>query len=439
MQEAGRAGRDRKMALSIILYSDCSVWEKDAGEFLPVDYGVHKFFYDGNFIGSNFEKRIIYYLMAFQHTWTRNLSTGQYIAVNGFMSSVENAEDGDEIESYISFNYPSDDSQTLDHVLKKAGLPLSGGGFGDDKKQAEKYFECLMKAIYRMCCIGLIEDFTVDYRRKRFCITSRKLEDGGYYNKLKSFLMRYYSEKRAELEVEKAKNYKGGDEIYKCLAYLIDFVYRSIAVKRKRAITDIEQFCKNAVESSENWLEVNETLKDYLYFYFNSKYARPGYLAPNDEPFSLVDDTQEGKEFDIAHIAKYMRVIDDEIVGTGTPNDNVKHLLGAVRLIRRALTDTNPTLDFLNVFCILYLKPKQEDGVFSEELKESYLNGYLDYRKRCSDVQIFYSQIKDYKDSLKSQNIVIDEQISEMNNLEIIAEASFHSEWLSSFLQNFSN
>lgn len=439
VQEAGRAGRDRKMALSIILYSDCKVWDMDAGEALPVDFGVHKFFYDGNFIGPDFEKRIIYYLMAFQNALILDRKSGQKVNARGFMAPLENAEKGDEIISYISFLYPSSNSDALDQALSRADLPLISGMGNDPRMRADKYFECLMKAIYRMCCIGLIEDFTVDYKNKQFRIASRKLEDGGYYKNLKSFLMRYYSENRAELEIGRAKSYKGGNEIYKCLGYLIDFVYRNIAVKRKRAITDIEQFCKVAVDSSKNWLEINEDLKDYLYFYFNSKYARPGYLAPNDEPFSLVGDTQEGKEFDPAHVTKYMRVIDDEIVRNGTPNDNVKHLLGAVRLVRRALTDTNPTLDFLNVFCMLYLKQERDNGALDDEIKESYLKGYLDYRKRCGDFETFYSQINGYKDNLKSRGIADEEQISEMEDLEILAEASFHADWLSSFSQHFNN
>lgn len=132
-----------------------------------------------------------------------------------------------------------------------------------------------------------------------------------------------------------------------------------------------------------------------------------------------------------------MRVIDDEIVGTGTPNDNVKHLLGAVRLIRRALTDTNPTLDFLNVFCIFYLTPGLNNNPLNDELKKSYQNGYLNFKKRCDDMEIFYSHINKYKSNLKSLNIVNEKQLLDLNDLEILAETSFHSEWLSSFAQNF--
>lgn len=434
VQEAGRAGRDRKLALSLVLYSDCEILDK--GDRLPVDYGVHKFFYDGNFIGPDFEKRVIYHLMVFQHV---NMGDREKRPSRGFMATLDAAKAGEEIVSYVSFRYPSNDSKELDQYLAKAGLPPSGGMEKTEKKQGDHYFNCLMKAIYRMCCVGLIEDFTVDYQNYQFRLVCRKLPSGGYYSNLKLFLQRYYSEDRAAREVEKARMFRGDTEIYKCLGYLIDFVYRGIAVKRKRAIDDVEAFCKEGIRNPDNWLEVNEELKDYLYFYFNSKYARPGYLAPNDEPFSIVDDTQEGKAFDPRHIAKYMRVIDDEIVGNGTPNDNVKHLLGAVRLVRRALTDTNPTIDFLNVFCHLYLKPPRAEQSLSEEIKTSYLNGYLDYKKRSQDSASFYSSLQRYKDSLKARNVASDEQIGELAGLDMIAEAAIHARWLSNFAKHFNN
>lgn len=42
-----------------------------------------------------------------------------------------------------------------------------------------------------------------------------------------------------------------------------------------------------------------------------------------------------------------MDVVDDNVVGSsGSPKDNIKHLQGAIRLIRRSLTDSNPALDF---------------------------------------------------------------------------------------------
>lgn len=136
-----------------------------------------------------------------------------------------------------------------------------------------------------MCIIGLIDDFTQDYSKHSFRILSTRKKNGSYYLRLKEFLMRYYSEERAENEVEKASVRKGLNEIHKCLGYLTEFIYDKVALKRKRAIDDIRNFCNIGIDTSKDWKEINEDLKDEIYYYFNSKYAREGYMTDNNESF----------------------------------------------------------------------------------------------------------------------------------------------------------
>ena len=84
--------------------------------------------------------------------------------------------------------------------------------------------------------------------------------------------MRYYSEERAENEVEKASVRKGQNEIHKCLGYLTEFIYDKVALKRKRAIDDMRNFCLVGIDDTKDWKEINEDLKDEIYYYFNSKF-----------------------------------------------------------------------------------------------------------------------------------------------------------------------
>ena len=126
----------------------------------------------------------------------------------------------------------------------------------------------------------------------------------------------------------------------------------------------------------------NEDLKDEIYYYFNSKYAREGYKTDNDEEFSLLDETDRGRvsSFDILY--KYMRVVDSDVIGvSGSPKDNIKHLQGAVRLIRRGTTDTNAALCFLNVYCLLALKVGSNKNM-REELESSFIEGYLAFKEQ---------------------------------------------------------
>lgn len=75
-----------------------------------------------------------------------------------------------------------------------------------------------------------------------------------------------------------------------------------------------------------------------------------------------------------------MRVVDSDVIGaSGSPKDNIKHLQGAVRLIRRGTTDSNATLSLLNVFCLLALKVGNNKNLMNE-LDKSYIEGYQELK-----------------------------------------------------------
>ena len=54
---------------------------------------------------------------------------------------------------------------------------------------ADDTYADIAKAIYRMCVIGLIDDFTQDYSKRTFRILSTRKKNGQYYERLKEFLM----------------------------------------------------------------------------------------------------------------------------------------------------------------------------------------------------------------------------------------------------------
>lgn len=421
VQEAGRAGRDRKIALSIILYSEQFGADKD----------VFKFFFDQNFKGADFEKHVMYFLM--EHQNTNVAIQGGTLAprnVSGFMSELMAASEGQVVVSTISYQVQSQDFLALNQRLLRFDL--------DPIEKDEDYQAALEKAIYRMCCVGIVDDFTRDYSNRTFRIVTRRKADGGYYNGLKRFLMRYYTEERAELEMRRAYGYRGQNEIQRCLGYLTEFVYEKIATKRKQAIDDMERFCNDAIHNTSNWLEVNEDLKDFIFFYFNSKYAREGYMVDINgvpTPYSLTDDTQRGAESSYDILFKYMRVIDDELVNEGTPKDNVMHLQGAVRLIRRALTEPNPALDLLNVFCIKFLKSNTKNAL--AELERSYMEGYYEFCKRTPSKQVFLAKMKEYKDTLLAKKVVTKDDIKQMEGWDLLFEIKLQNDWLEAFKTKF--
>ena len=394
VQEAGRAGRDRKMALATILYSD----------FGDVDKDVQMFFYNNNFRGSDVEKRVMHNLLSLSQTEIFYTDDEEYKSsketIPNFLEKFLPSMEKTEIIAFIK--YPEEnDQQKIKNVFyrnrevrlikeKNDLVTIDNNEIVDVSKNEVIYKSDVAKAIYRMCNIGLIDDFTEDYAKKCYRIVAKRKADGEYYQALKRFLMRYYSEDRAEEEIQKVPNYKGDNEIHKCLGYLTEFIYDKIAVKRKRAIDDIRQFCIQGLDENKDWKEVNEDLKDFIYYYFNSKYAKDDYVTDNGKDFSLTKDTDLGKQSNADIVFKYLRVIDDELVGAGgTPKDNIKHLQGAVRLIRRSLTDTNPALDLLNAFCLFYLGTNN-NITLENELIESYSNGLFGFKERENNIADFW-------------------------------------------------
>lgn len=409
VQEAGRAGRDKKMALATIMYSPKKFWVKnvktDKWQDLTADYTNNKFFYDSNFLGEEFELFVMELLM---NNLQVKISNEEFYDVDkpciansqGIVKFIKRYEKGHILTYYISYE---EDEKVLDgynQYLSTKNMPVFNTYNARNLKNSRGYSyirdygsavykDAIQKAIYRMCVIGLIDDFTEDYSKRTFRITTICQDESEYLEHLRLYYRKYYSTERVESmmgEVRKLANTEG--VIMACLKHLTSFIYKSIADKRARGILDMEQFCNMAISSKKDWKETNEELKDFIYYYFNSKYAREGFVTydsnlQQDVPFSLKDDTShdiysEDKITSFELVRKYMRVVDAEIVNNDSQMDNIKHLQGAVRLIRRAIAEMNPVLNLLNVFCILYLG-QEANEMLEDELYNNYKAVYEQY------------------------------------------------------------
>ena len=338
VQEAGRAGRDRRMALATIYLSGHP----------EVDLDVVDFFHKKNFIGlRNEEKRIAKFL----NKTAMNLEEedGKLIGgIDGFLNKLMSVPVGESIVVKVPYQ------RSVTH----GNTPNNNENDEDGINKEQDIYD---KLVYRFCCIGLVEDVECIYppgtAPRELRLRLRHLEEGGYFKALENFLLRYFNRVRAESEIEIARRTEGMSEIGKCMHYLEKFVYDNIQRKRRIAMEDMNMFCREglrAYEDGNDWLKVNEELKDFIYYYFNSKYARSGYETPDGKGYSLLDDTDHGKNYEWGLVEKYMGVIDESVLDGASPKDNVKHLLGAVRHITRAMPD-NPVLSILHAFCLCYL------------------------------------------------------------------------------------
>ncbi len=237
------------------------------------------------------------------------------------------------------------------------------------------------KAIYRMCCVGLVEDVTIDYLSETYELKIRKRSDEEYRQSMLEFFSKYYSREEAEKRIEEIKIQEGRNYIDQCMGYLAGFVYENLERKRYRAIEDMRFACEGSITDRRK-NNNDEWLKEFIHLYFNSKYARSSYKV-GDEDYSLKDDTdRDGKDgYDI--VEKYIDIMMKD--PTGSEVDNVKHLYGATLLCLRAHPD-NAALLLLHTYCISFL------GVGSNEnLKNDAFNHYVEgfmtiYQKNEDDV-----------------------------------------------------
>lgn len=120
---------------------------KENIEYQGADYNTVMYFFDNNFKGEFEEKRKMNYLLSeVQLEYfignDRKNKPGHHIQAKGFLNAVLNSGVGTEVVSIISYQ---DDS-----------------------------YADIAKAIYRMCIIGLIDDFTQDYATRTFRILSTR-------------------------------------------------------------------------------------------------------------------------------------------------------------------------------------------------------------------------------------------------------------------------
>lgn len=460
VQEAGRAGRDKKMALATIMYSPEKFWVKnvktDKWQDFSADYINNKFFYDSNFLGEAFELYVMELLINKLHV---KISNEEFYGIDkpciansqGIVKFIKRYNKGQILTYYISYKENEQILDEYNQYLYANQMPVfntlnakklkTNRGFSYIRDYGSAvYKDAIQKAIYRMCIIGLIDDFTEDYSEQTFRITTVCQEDTEYYERLSSYYRKYYSTERVESMMAEVRTLaKTEGVIMACLKHLTSFIYKSIAEKRARGILDMEQFCNLAISSKQDWKETNEELKDFIFYYFNSKYAREGFVTYDsnlqiDVPFSLKDDTnhddhseKEITSFDI--VRKYMRVVDTEIVNHDSQMDNIKHLQGAVRLIRRAIADMNPVLNLLNVFCILYLG-QETNEMLEDELYDDYKAVFIQYMDQGRwDLIEEFTQLLVRHEALKDKEYI--------NKIQLAIQLEEHAKEISNFYNKY--
>jgi ATP-dependent DNA helicase RecQ len=284
------------------------------------------------------------------------------------------------------------------------------------------------KAIFRLASIGIVDDYTVDYNKKSYTVFITKKTDDKYIEQLKVFMRKYYSANRVDSEIEKVLDHEGETILQKCLSFLTQFVYKEIKAKRLRSIEDMILACQIGLQENGN-----EELKDFIYLYFNSKYAKENHEIEGI-PYSLTLDTDNAKEFSYEIVWKFIEAVDIDI---DSLKNNVKHLRGAsLRLLRTE--PRNGALLLLKAFSLFVLGIGDNKNI-ENEAKESLTLGFKLFREKYKELSFeeLASNIEKYKiEIIKNANN--SKEVKAILN-EIIEKLylEFHNDWLKTFNEKY--
>ncbi len=288
------------------------------------------------------------------------------------------------------------------------------------------------KALYRLATIGVIDDYTVDFRTSVFTATGIKKSEDQYKSHIREYVGKYYSQIRTTDIIDNIDNRKGNNIIHKGLNFLIEFIYKEIARKRYLAIGAMRDACVIGLE------EGNLAIKEFIDLYFNSKYARQDYYLFNpetgvEENCSLTDITNSALEQNIEWVWKFINIT-TKFDTTGSQLENLKHLRGAaVRLL--ISNPENATLLLLKSFAVFVLEENRiETSRLVKEAITDFYKGFSIFQDTdLQNQKSFLSAINKYKSLLEANTHIDIAKIIE-ETLELL-KLRAHRLWL----QNFNN
>jgi len=252
------------------------------------------------------------------------------------------------------------------------------------------------KAIYRLSVIGIIDDYTVDYKSKTIMATLSKKDDSQYIENLMKYIGRYTSIEEKMKIPEEILTFKGDSIVQKCCGYLIHFVYSKIAKKRIEAINAME----SAIKTGLNY----GNFEEFVNTYFDSKY------------------TPELRNY----IYDYsMNIVWSYISNTNGESDSINHLRGACDRLLGENPD-NPSFLLLRAFA-RFLIPSYDKN----EAKSDFERGLQIFRnlQKWSRVEYLKNLSKFYQ-----MTVQYDSNLKKLLDYYIANE---HKNWIKEFNQSF--
>lgn len=299
-QEAGRAGRDRKDALCISLFSDDKIFFKRG----PDGFGNpfiqklnDKAFLDAEASGA--EAILLSQngaLINPDYDWRNNPINNGDLCFNYTNFILSNKNSNSQIADVPKPGFRVENDTTIRHYFQEKNFPgkdveqkIFGGVIKqldfqsdqstipfrvvykglilNDGNKGNGYVE---RGIYRLSIIGAIEDYIKDYNAKQYLVKTKKLTDDEIIENMETYVSRYKSRAIVNNVRNEILNYQLTDGnqnvLYKAIFYLIDFIYENIERQRRNALREFIRVLRIGSANIERFREEMEN-------YFNSRYV----------------------------------------------------------------------------------------------------------------------------------------------------------------------